>query len=280
MSIELATTIGGGLPKASPVQRWELFLSMSFQAGFLKLGRAICDYRWWVIVAWMAVVVGLRVIAPDWSEVAIDGDLRHLPADTTVVRGGELSARAFPDDKAKSQIVLVFARPDEELSIADRQFAFDLARGFEEMPELGVLDVWTEKTPVVGSMLLSGAGNAVRVVIRLTNEFMATDNIRILEEVEEQVRTAQYEAPGLEIGISGSATIGGDMLTAAAESVASTHRTTIILVAITLLVIYRSPWLVLVPLVTIGVAVYASMDLLALLGYWSQQHPQAWSTLR
>ena len=249
--------------------------------GFLRLGYAICDHRWRVIVCWIAAAVCLKAVAPAWSEVAIDGDLKHLPAKTTVVRAAELSAQAFPEDRADSQIVLVFARPDEKLSLEDRQFAFALGRSFEQMPNLPVVDVWTEKTPVVGPMLLSPSGQAVRVVIRLTNEFMATDNIRVLHLVEDAVLTAQYEAPtGLEIGISGSATIGGDMLMAAAESVSSTHRMSILLVAIALLVIYRSPALVIVPLLTIGIAATVSIDLLSLLASWSQQHPQAWPVIR
>jgi len=254
---------------------------MTFQNGFRRLGHAICDYRWGVMVLWLVVVVGLKVVAPPWSEVAIDGDLKHLPAEATVVRATELSAQAFPDDRANSQIVLVFARPHQKLSFDDRQFAYGLGRSFEAMPELPVVDVWTEKTPVVGSLLKSALGNATRVVIRLTTEFMATENIRVLQKVEETILAAQYEAPsGLEIGISGSATIGGDMLAAAAESVASTHQMTILLVTIALLVIYRSPRLVLVPLLTIGVAASASIDLLALLAHWSQQHPDAWPAIR
>ncbi len=259
---------------------------MPLQRGFLKLGHWLCDYRWAVILLWLVAVAALKVVAPTWTEVAIDGDLKHLPAETTVVRATEISARAFPDDRASSQIVLVFSRPEKKLTLEDRQFAYRLGRRFEpanqkKNPKLPVVDVWTEKTPVVGSMLLSRTGQAVRVVIRLTNEFMATDNIRVLQQVEEAILAAQYEAPsGLEIGISGSATIGGDMLAAAAESVSSTHRTSILLVAIALLVIYRSPWLVLVPLLTIGCAASASIDLLALLAQWSQQHPDSWPVIR
>jgi len=254
---------------------------MTFQNGFFRLGHAICHFRWAVIVLWLALVVVLKTVAPPWSEVARDGDLKHLPNETTVVRAAELSAQAFPDDRANSQIVLVFARPDQKLSIEDREFAYGLGRRFEQMQELPIVDVWTEKTAVVGSLLKSRNGNASRVVIRLTTEFMATKNIPVLQTIEETVRTAQYEAPpGLEIGISGSAAIGGDMLSAAAESVASTHQMTLLLVTIALLAIYRSPRLVLVPLLTIGVAASVSIDLLAILAYWSHLHPDAWPAIR
>lgn len=247
----------------------------------LQLGRWIYDARWLVIGAWILAVLLLRVFAPPWSQVAMDGDLEYLPSDTTTARAAALNAQAFPEDHSKSQIVLVFARDEAELSTLDRQFALDLGREIEQSSGLNVVDVWTEKTPVVGSQLRSVDGRAVRVVIRLTNEFMATDNIRVLKEVQQLVDSRRREAEsGLRIGITGSAAIGGDMLTAAAESVANTHYTTILLVTVALLAIYRSLWLALVPLLAIGTAVTTSLDLLAILAYWSQTHLDAWPVIR
>ena len=250
-------------------------------AKFLQLGRLLCEWRWGVLIAWLAAALLLNMFAPAWESVAIDGDLEYLPADTPVLRGVELSARAFPNDRAKSQIALVFSRPGQELSADDRQAALELGQQLEQLPELPTVDVWTEKTEVVGSLMRSRTGHAVRVVIRLTNEFMATDNIRVLEIVRMQVDRARSKLPsGLEVGITGTAAIGGDMLTAAAQSVANTHRTTLVLVTIALLLIYQSPWLALVPLVTIGIAASTSLDLLSCLASWSQMHPLVWPSIR
>lgn len=247
----------------------------------LRIGRWIHDWRWLVISAWLAAVVVLRIVAPRWEQVAMDGDLEYLPAYTTTVRAAQLNHEAFPDDKSKSQIVLVFARDAGELSAEDRQFALNLGHDVEHTPGLGIVDIWTEKTPVVGAQLPSLDGRAGRVIVRLTNEFMATDNIRVLAEVKRIVAEHRAQAPaGLRVGITGSAAIGGDMLAAAAESVANTHYTTIVLVTLTLLLIYRSLWLALVPLVTIGVAAATSLDLLALLAEWSRSHPGAWPVIR
>lgn len=254
---------------------------MFLQARLLLLGQWISRYRWWVISAWIVAVVLLKIQAPTWNEVAIDGDLKHLPANTTTVRGMRLSELAFPDDRAKSQIVMVFAREDEELSIDDRDLALATEEQFKQLAEPTLVDVWTEKTPVVGSLMRSRSGQATRIVVRLTNEFMATDNIRLLrqtQEIADEVRS--QAAPGLKIGVTGSAAIGGDMLTAAAESVASTHRTTILLVTLVLILIYRSLWLVLVPLLTIAVAASVSLDLLAIFAQFSLDNPDTWPTIR
>ena len=198
---------------------------------FYRLGGWTHDRRWLVVACWLTLAVGLRLAAPDWTEVAFDGDLDQLPADTTTMRADRLNALAFPEDVSNSQIVLVVARDDVELTVDDRQYALDLAKLIEERDDLPIVDIWTEKTPVVGPMLKSRAGRAQRIVIRLTNDLMATDNMRVLSIVEELVdESAKHRPDGLQIGITGSAAIGGDMLRSASESVENIDRATIILV--------------------------------------------------
>ncbi|TWU29998.1 MMPL family transporter [Bythopirellula polymerisocia] len=250
---------------------------MDLQQRFAALGRGIYDHHWWVIAAWILAVCLLRVFSPEWSSVARDGDLEQLPSNTAIAQGEKLNSAAFPSDVSKSQFVLVVARHDGELTHDDREFAILLGNKIGEALGENFVDVWNEKTPAIGSSLRSKSDQAVRVVVRLTNEFMATQNIELLRRTKQIVEDASNITPtGLEIGITGSAAIGGDMLSAAAESVQNIHTTTIALVAAALLLIYRSPRLVLVPMLAIGVATTVSIDLLAILAAWSQHHPNAW----
>jgi RND superfamily putative drug exporter len=250
---------------------------------FYRLGQFVHDCRWAVIAAWIIAAIVLRSAAPGWSSVAIDGDLDQLPPDATTFRASRLNAEAFPADRAKSQLVLVFARADGPLSsTADLPFAIATARGLSALPNFPMVgEPWTETTPVVGEMLKSPGGSATRVVANLSNDFMAVDNMRVLDEVRRYIDERRSELPrGLEIGITGSAAIGGDMLAAAAKSLRNIDRTTMILVAVALWLIYRSPWLVLVPLVAISVAAVISLELLAILAERTLQTPDAWPTVR
>ena len=65
--------------------------------------------------------------------------------------------------------------------------------------------------------------------------------------------------------MTGSAVVGHDMNTAANESIDNTTWTTIALVVVILLVVYRSPLLAMIPLVTIALSVVVSLKAIALL---------------
>jgi RND superfamily putative drug exporter len=63
------------------------------------------------------------------------------------------------------------------------------------------------------------------------------------------------------------------------ESIENTEYTTIALVIAILLIVYRSPGLVLVPLAAIGVSYFVSLDLIALVAQWAGRHPGALTTI-
>lgn len=236
--------------------------------------------RHWLIVIlfWIGLAVGLNAIAPVWDDVTNDGDLAYMPAEMTSVRGEQLLARAFPNAKSKSQVALVIERPDGPLQPADYKVANRLAEKFKAgtEPRLPIADVWTADSDIVGEKLISpvspDTGQATIVVLLLTNEFMATHNILVLEAVNQVLAEARQSADfpsGLRLGVSGSAAIGGDMLTSAKESIDNTEVTATILVVVFLLLVYRAPLLVVIPLTAIVISVLVSMDVVALLAYYS-----------
>ena len=358
---------------------------------FASLANFVSRHWLLVISFWLTLAIALYAIAPRWDDVTHDGDLAYLPAEMPTAVAEELLTRAFPNERAKSQIVIVAAREGEELLTRDLAVATDLARRFHALegaarfedakrlarqadeqtdaadterlrklseaaledaqaaldeaallddelyqywegesetlpatgplpqprlaaiyfnralvaeyqdkkaqaeedrqraiylrPELAVrgptpipdeaanlplLDVWTWYDDVFGKKLASEDNQARLVVLQLSNEFMATDNVRVLELVEAEIAPVlrylpQVTTPGLQIGLSGSAAVGGDMLRAAANSIRHTELVTVLLVVLILILVYRSPLLVLVPLITILVSLYSATSVVALL---------------
>ena len=277
---------------------------------FAKFARFISRYWIAVLVAWVVIPGVLYLVAPKWDEITHDGDFAYLPKEMKSVCGGKLLEEAFPDLASKSSVVLVVARPDSELADDDKDVAMGLADMFTPRPDemtkerlkrwfdhLGVADTLLpkpdEKTPVasimthkdqyVGSKLRSPNGRSVLVLLQLNNEFMAVDNMPFIKEVYRKVReirTAPGFPAGLQLGVTGSAAVGSDLLWSQKESIDRTEWTTILLVTVILLIVYRSPGLVLVPLVSIGVSFFASLNLIALVAQWADRHQELVGTVR
>jgi len=246
---------------------------------FDRLG-AIVSRRWMlVLLLWAAAVCVIHQVAPRWNDITHDGDFAYLPDRMTSVRGEKLAEVAFPDALSKSQVALVVSRADGKLKERDFEVADRLLRKFTPAKEgMSAPDytgpitaVWSYESQVVGKKLISRAGDngqAVLIVLRLRNEFMAIDNMPLMAEIHrtlEEIRGEKDFPEGLELGVTGSAAIGTDMLFSAEESIRNTELTTIGLVILILLIVYRAPGLVVVPLVTITASVLVACDLVAIL---------------
>ncbi|HEY4308278.1 MAG TPA: MMPL family transporter [Pirellulales bacterium] len=234
-----------------------------------RLGEFVARHWLAIIVVWAALVPTVRWIAPAWDAVTNDGDLAYLPARMTTVRAEHLMEQAFPHNRAKSQFVVVFER-ESGLTPQDRATVEHVAAWFsgENDHELPVISVVTPKSEVVGRRLVSPDGKAALVMVNLGREFMTFANIASLEHIEKKLDDVRQESDfpaGLEMGISGSAAIGGDMLAAAEDSIRNIELATVILVVVILLVVYRAPLLTIIPLAAIMISVVIAMGLVALL---------------
>ncbi len=134
-----------------------------------------------------------------------------------------------------------------------------------------LLDLWTWNDDLLGSKLGSKNPRAKMLVLQLDSDFIATSNISLLEHTEKLLTgvTKLYEPwkaeSEMEIGVTGSAAIGGDMLRASSQAVRQTEWVTVALILVILAVIYRGPLLVAIPLMTIGLSLVVAMSIVALI---------------
>jgi len=240
---------------------------------FDRLGTFVSRHWALVLLGWAAVLAGVFFFAPRWDDVTKDGDFEYLPDYCSVVKGDRLLADAFPQLRARSSIVFVLSRPDGPLTDADRALADRIAEKFkrQESAEGPIIRVLGHRTEAVGEKLVSKVGphgQGLLVVLQVNREFMALDNMKLMQDVFaaiEEIRREQGIPEGLEMGVSGSAAIGADMRFANVESLRNTEKATIILVVVILVLVYRAPGLVIVPVATVAVSVVAATGLVALL---------------
>lgn len=135
---------------------------------------------------------------------------------------------------------------------------------------------------IYGKWLVSEDKKASLVMIQLTTDFTDGRNDAVVATIEQVVadllkktRVVEDEdgnqskvrvlPPGLQLDISGIATVGRDMRRAQRDSAKNTEKWTVLLVLFLLVVIYRAPLLAIIPLITVGVATNLSLKLLSLI---------------
>src|SRR5438132_8989220 len=103
---------------------------------FQALGRFVSRYWWMFLGVWLVVLAALWWAAPPWQEVAQDLEFAFLPADVPSRKSEALLAKAFPDQRVVSNIVVIVERGNEQQGPPDREKKF-----IEDVLEPGLREV-------------------------------------------------------------------------------------------------------------------------------------------
>lgn len=254
---------------------------------FQWLGETL-SRSWSIVIGfWAIVFVWLHFVAPPFNQLAKEGEFVFLPDTMPSRRGEALMNKAFPGRQTSSNIVIVAVRDAEGgLTDDDRSFIDDTLRpALEEIrdrlnspkatvreradsPTKLLGDIHTFSDTGIGDLLTSDDQKASLITIELPIDYQDTRNWEPVQEISTLLRTYEQDAKrpkGLELSLTGSATLGRDLSTAEAASARNTGTLTVGLVVVLLAVIYRAPLIALVPLLTLFVAVDVSLHLLAIL---------------
>ena len=244
---------------------------------FQSLARLVNTRGWVIIAGWLAVTAALFQIAPSWESVSKDDDVGFFPPGYPSVIGQSLLKRGFPNDVASSQAVIVVERPGGDLIRSDYDYIVALSNRLKrvnlEEPKLGIKQIVDYRMPVLGPRLNSpsgqaldgGPGQASLILVSLNGTYIAKQTRIAMDRLQEVLASFDKPPDGLLMSMTGSAAVGRDMNRAANSSVSKTTWATISLVVVILLIVYQSPLLALLPLLTIALSVLVSLKTIATL---------------
>jgi putative drug exporter of the RND superfamily len=227
-----------------------------------------------IILGWIALAVLLYFVSPRWEQVTKDDNVRFFPAGSRSVIGQDLLEAGFPGDASSSGLVLVHERKSGHLTPNDLSYVVRVASELSAFaagnPDLGIKRLDTHRSPVIGPRLIGtsadGQAQAVLTMVSLEGTYLSKKTrIAVDKILEWSEKDRPAPPPGLEFALTGSAVVGHDSNRAANESIQNTTYATVALVVVILLVVYRSPLLAMVPLVTIALSVFVSLRIIALL---------------
>ena len=234
---------------------------------FESIAALVIRRGWVVVLAWVAFAVILRMVAPPWDQVSKDDDVRFFPPGSPSVVGQELLERGFPREAASSQVVVIAERRQGRLEKPDYGFVDQLVARLNQVREqestLGIKKIDYYKTPVIGPRLVGTSddksGQAALTIAALNGTYLSKSSRLAVDRLKQILGELPAPPEGLRLALTGSAVVGHDMNKASITSISNTTRATIVLVVVILLVVYRSPLLAMIPLVTIGLSVWTSM---------------------
>lgn len=210
---------------------------------FARLGQLVVHHPWKVIGLWLLIIVGVVAAAPQLTSTTDQSDF--LPSQYESIQALDMQQKAFPQSAAPSALI-VFARSDgAQLNDAD---ATAVASIGAKLTDAKIKDV-------LGLQAIPPSENRLIQVIavQLTKATSASDTTQsdavkaLRSSLQEQVRDTELKA-----GITGQAAQLLDQVESSNKGMAIIGAATIILILVLLLIIFRSPVIALLPIVTIG----------------------------
>ncbi|NLX13795.1 MAG: MMPL family transporter [Phycisphaerales bacterium] len=226
----------------------------------MKIGTTIYRFRWRIVALWLVVMAALLLLVPPADPTAsLTRDL--LPADSPYYQALDEYAERFGDKSGRSEIVVVFERPDASLTPRDLLDAEEIGRRMIEPGAGEDPSLWrdtTLRTPksleAMGARnpLISANRKAAMVCLLLPYTETSHDAVRMVDRVH-AVIDAYPLAPGLRTAITGSAGFCRDYLLAHERSHDKTLAVTVVAIIVVLLLVYRAPLAAAIPLAAIGI---------------------------
>lgn len=225
----------------------------------LRLFEAV---RWWVtrrpwhvIAIWLGLAAAVFAFAPNLSELAAEGQAKLLPHDIESVVAGEWVAKAWPEQAYISLVAIAIER-SSGLTSDDHAYAERIADRLAEPPAIACVArvLGPRSRREVAERLKSRDGTIELVLVELDSALVSPITRRTVAALRARVDEAGLRRPaGLDVFWSGDAVIGGDYMLNVAKSLDRAALATVLLLLFVLLFVYRSIWLALAPLATIGV---------------------------
>lgn len=210
---------------------------------FARLGRVVVHHPWKVIGLWVLAIVAVVSTAPTLT--ATTDQSEFLPSHYESIQAMELQERAFPQHAAPAALIVVVRSDGTALTDADSATVGTTAAALTAHNIEGVTGV--QVTPPSENRLVQV------IAVQMTKLTDAADKTQgeavksLREQLKEQVRGTELKA-----GITGTAAQTLDQTEEGEKGMAIIGIATIVLILVLLLIIFRSPVIALLPVITIG----------------------------
>ncbi len=231
---------------------------------FSFLARNISKYRFYVVVFWVIIAAGFAFAAPQLSQVGVTDESQFLPQDTESSAARAILDEKFPAaDAPAGTATIVFYKPDG-LTEADIQ-ATKEARDWLASPAApdtvtGTVSVFDNDA--LRLRLLSADRTTLLMSVNLSVAPLDNASEGAVSAIRDYLHA---HSAGMSVYLTGETGFYQDLFQSILQTIDRTTFVTIALVAVLLLIVYRSPIAALLPLITIGASYLVARGVLGYL---------------
>lgn len=240
---------------------------------FRTIGKFAAEYSWFIIGFWIVAAVVMTLVSPNLDDVVVDDTASFLPNDAEAINGLEILEEQFPERVAGEAFVIVFdsgepntfnlqdgTDTDAEAFVAEMTEWFQSADGPSEIASVTSV----ANTPGAFAQF-TGPDGQVQFMLATLAEDVTDQAVQI--EVADAIAEKLNDAPaGVDTYRTGQVSTFIEYNSIIQENVNSTFSVTIILVAVILLTIFRSPVSPLIPLGIVSMAFAMATAVVAIVG--------------
>lgn len=224
----------------------------------VKLDGLVTRHPAVVVAAWLSLAVVVGVLSPNLTRLAAEGQANLLPDWAESHRAKALTAIAWPEQEAEAMTVVALERKGG-LTAIDQDYARRLSRRLESPGRPAEINpvLGPNSPPDVAARLVSHDGSMQLIAVPMSSSFVAPKIQAAVAWMQTQTRDLP-PPNGLIVRWSGDAVLGRDYMGNVQTSLDRAAITTVVLLLVVLFIVYRSFWLALIPMVTIGVGLIVS----------------------
>jgi RND superfamily putative drug exporter len=218
-----------------------------------------------IIAFWSLLAITTNTFMPQVERVAeeLAGPMvpHYAPSQRALLHIGE----KFHESNSTNLTMVVF-EANRPLGDQDHQYYDDLMRRFEHDTQhvQYVMDLWGKPFTAAGAQSVDG--KCTYVLLRLAGDIGQIEANQSVDAVRDIVAKGT-PPPGLKVFVSGAAPLASDTLNIANASLNNVTIVTIILIVVMLLLVYRTPSTLLVPLLGVLIEMLVAKGIISTLGH-------------
>ncbi|MFI9503567.1 RND family transporter [Nocardia sp. NPDC052566] len=228
------------------------------------VGGAVRRYRYLIVGAWLLAAGVLNLVVPQLDTVVFAHSPRFVPADAPSAQALTEMGKRFGESTGSGIVYLVLHR-DTGLTAADRAFYDAVVRAARADPARveSVMDLWS--SPATAPAVRSTDGQAAYLLLRTAGDTGTTAASESVAAVRASVASVP-KPDGLSVDVTGPTVSVADLLDGAHRDLLIITAITVVLIALLLMLVYRSIFAAAIPLATIGLCLAIARPVVAFAG--------------